>query len=172
VHTSSTLTNSAATPTATGSRTMQTVAVALLSVTACPQCLVKVVLEALHLSRCTTEAHKHRRIVRRECVHRCELVLREPLRHEECSKRDEGDDEDREADGCNRLRDCNSTGNTEGLQSDIQPDLTARNGVEWVLRVDEALFGVQIPELRENAVTLDRTPLISISTNVNGMRSW
>ena len=98
-------------------------------------------------------------------------MLCEPRGHEERSKGDEGDDEDRETNGCNRLRDGDGTGNTEGLQSDIQPDLPARNGVEWVLRVEEALFGIQIPELGENAVALDRAPLRSIRTDLNGVRS-
>jgi hypothetical protein len=150
---------------------VQIVAVALLSVTACPQCLVEGLLEALHFRRCTTKAHQHRRVIRRKCVHRGELVLREPLGHKKRSKGNEGNDEDRETDGCNSLRDGDGTGNTEDLQSDVQPDLAAWDGVEWVLRVEEALFGVQIPELGENAVTLDRAPLRNISTNLNGVRS-
>lgn len=142
---------------------MQIVAIALLGVTACPQRLVKVFFKALHLRRCPTKAHKHRRIISRERIHCGELMLCEPFGHEECSKRDEGDDEDRETDGSDCLRNSDGTGNPKGLQSDIKPDFAAWDSVEWILRVHEALFGVQIPELRENAVALDGTPLRGMS---------
>lgn len=83
----------------------------------------------------------------------------EPFRHEERAKRDECGDEYREADCGDGLGYSDCTCDGESLDADEEPDLLASDGVEWVIALDEAALGVEIPELCEDAVGLDRAPL-------------
>lgn len=84
---------------------------------------------------------------------------REPLRHQKRTQWNERDDQDRKTDSSDSLGDCDCARDTENLEADIRPDLPAWNSIKRILRIEETLFRVQIPEFGKDAVTFDRAPL-------------
>ena len=57
------------------------------------------------------------------------------------------------------MRDGYAHGDDEDLEADIETDLLAGNAVEWILGLEEALFGLEVDELSEDIVRFDGSPL-------------
>lgn len=83
----------------------------------------------------------------------------EPAGHQKSAKRDKGDDQNRETYRGYRLRNSDGHSYPEDLQANVETNFFAWDFVERILGCDETSFGVEVDELLQNAVGLDRSPL-------------
>lgn len=99
-----------------------------------------------------------RTIIRRQIIHDIELLDAEPSRHNPHSERNQGNDQNREPNRRNRLRDGHRRGDAQRLTGNIQRDLAPSNSQERLVALDEAVLAREKDQFLEDAVGLDRAP--------------
>jgi hypothetical protein len=94
-----------------------------------------------------------------EIVQDLQLVERKPPRDDQDAKWDEEDDEHRESDGRQRMRDGNACSDPEQLQPDVERDFALPDLEKRLVSLYEPLLALQEDDFVEDAVGFDRAPL-------------
>ena len=105
--------------------------------------------------------------MRSQIIQYAQLLICEPPRHQNNAQRDEGNDQNGEADRGNSLRDGDGSGDTENLKTDVESDLTAGNVVESVVGLNEAPLRLKVDELLDDAIRFDGAPLMNTSAIID-----
>lgn len=108
--------------------------------------------------RRTSQTRQHRTIIRRQVIHNIQLLPAEPPRHNPHPKRDQRNNQNREPNRRNRLRDGHRGRDTHSLAGYIQRYLAPSHSQQRLIALDEAVLARKEDQFLEDAVRLDGAP--------------
>ena len=82
-----------------------------------------------------------------------------PLWYQESAERDERNDEHREPDSGDCLRNGDCASDAGDLKTDEEHNLLSGDSVEWFVALEEAVFGDEVEGFRYDAIGFNGTPL-------------
>jgi hypothetical protein len=116
-------------------------------------------LRVLRKGRLAAQTRENRLVSGREIIEDLEFLETEPTRHDKNTQRNQKNNQDREANGCESMRDSNAGTDADELETDEKDNFAFPDTKKWVITLEKTLFGLEIDELLEDAIGFDRTPL-------------
>lgn len=109
--------------------------------------------------RLATETGQDRFACCSEIIQDLQLLEREPFRHQHNAQRGQENDQHWKANCRKGMRDGHTSSDTENLHASIENDLAPPYKQQWIISLDEALLSLQVYQLLQYSIRLDRTPL-------------